>query len=114
MSKKKKTVVELRFYEIPQNEPVLALLGENWIRNYGHDVKNEHFHNIMEVALCRDGEGSLLFNGKEIAYDTGSVCVLPANYPHTTNSKEGTKSDWEYFYVDTENVLNKLYLQMSL
>ena len=37
MGKKKKDTIELRFYEIPQNEYVLALLGENWIRDYGHD-----------------------------------------------------------------------------
>ena len=47
MGKKKKDTIELRFYEIPQNEYVLALLGENWIRDYGHDEANLHFHNLM-------------------------------------------------------------------
>lgn len=109
MSKKKKPVVELRYYEIPQNEPVLALLGENWIRNYGQDITNEHFHNLMEVGFCRDGEGIIVFNGQEFPYETGTFCVLPANYPHTTNSKQGTKSYWEYFYFEPEHVLEKLY-----
>ncbi len=37
MGKKKKDTIELRFYEVPQGEYVLALLGDNWIRDYGHD-----------------------------------------------------------------------------
>ena len=49
MGKKKKDTIELRFYEIPQNEYVLALLGENWIRDYGHDEVHLHFHNLMEI-----------------------------------------------------------------
>ena len=31
MGKKKKDTMELRFYEVPQNEYVLALLGDSWI-----------------------------------------------------------------------------------
>lgn len=109
MSKKKKPTVELRYYEIPQNEPVLALLGENWIRSYGQDIHNEHFHNLMEVGYCRDGEGSLVWNGKEKPFSAGTFCVIPANFPHTTNSREGTKSYWEYFYFDPETIVTKLY-----
>ena len=43
MGKKKKDTMELRFYEVPQGEYVLALLGDNWIRDYGHDESNLHF-----------------------------------------------------------------------
>lgn len=109
MGKKKKPVVELRYYEIPQNEPVLALLGENWIRSYGQDITNEHFHNLMEVGYCRDGEGMIGLNGQNFPYEAGMVSILPANYPHTTNSRNGTKSYWEYFYFEPEHVLAKLY-----
>ena len=58
MGKKKKDTIELRFYEIPQNEYVLALLGENWIRDYGHDEVHLHFHNLMEIGVCRNGTGN--------------------------------------------------------
>ena len=34
MGRKQKETVELRLYEIPQGEPVLALLGEEWNRVY--------------------------------------------------------------------------------
>lgn len=55
MSKKKNTVIELRYYEKPIKEPVLAMLGESWIREYGKDtngemINNLHFHNLMEIG----------------------------------------------------------------
>ena len=48
MGRRKKETVELRFYEIPQGEPVLALLGEEWNRVYGHDSSYMHFHNDQQ------------------------------------------------------------------
>ena len=61
MSKKENSVIELRYYEKPIKEPVLALLGENWIREYGKDadgkmIENMHFHNLMEIGYCVSGE----------------------------------------------------------
>ena len=32
MAKKKKGSVEFRFYEVPQEETVLALMGKKWIQ----------------------------------------------------------------------------------
>ena len=65
MGKKKKDTIELRFYEIPQNEYVLALLGENWIRDYGHDEVHLHFHNLMEIGVCRNGTGKLILDEEQ-------------------------------------------------
>ena len=62
MGKKKKDTMELRFYEVPQGEYVLALLGDNWIRDYGHDESNLHFHNLMEIGYCKNGTGELILN----------------------------------------------------
>ena len=55
--KKKKEELEFRFYEIPQNQPVLALLGEKWVQHYGSGVDRLHFHNYMEIGYCYGGEG---------------------------------------------------------
>ena len=33
--------------------------------------------------------------------------VIPANYPHTTNSDIGTISRWEYLFIDVEGFLDK-------
>ena len=45
MARKKKEIMELRFYEVPQGETVLALLGDKWNRVYGHEELHLHFHN---------------------------------------------------------------------
>ena len=50
MSKKKKPKMEYRYYEIPAGSPVLALLGEKWIQNYGRNIDYLHFHNHLEIG----------------------------------------------------------------
>ena len=39
MQKREKEYVEFRYYEIPQRVPLIALMGERWVRG-------------MEVILC--------------------------------------------------------------
>ena len=76
MGKKKKDTIELRFYEIPQNEYVLALLGENWIRDYGHDEVHLHFHNLMEIGVCRNGTGKLILDEEQRPYQPAMLKFL--------------------------------------
>lgn len=84
MASKKKQELQLRFYEVPQGELVLPLIGPSWIRDYGHDTPYFHFHNLMEIGYCIDGEGTVTLDGKDIPYETGMLTVIPRNYPHTT------------------------------
>lgn len=109
MGRKQKETVELRFYEIPQGEPVLALLGEEWNRVYGHDNFYLHFHNLMEIGICRKGEGELIINEHTYIYRTNSVTLIPPNIPHTTISNGMTRNSWEFLYVDVNHVMEELY-----
>lgn len=59
----KKKEIEFRYYEIPQNEPCIALLGEAWVRPYGMD--SLHFHNYMEIGFCYDGIGELVLDEQD-------------------------------------------------
>lgn len=97
MGRKQKETVELRLYEIPQGEPVLALLGEEWNRVYGHDNFYLHFHNLMEIGICRKGEGELIINEHTYTYRTNSVTLIPPNIPHTTISNGMTRNSWEFY-----------------
>ncbi len=107
---KKKDIMELRFYDIPQNEPVLALLGESWIREYGHDEPNMHFHNLYEIGYCIDGVGNLILGDLDCEYHSDMVSFIPPNYPHTTLSKIGAgASYWEFLYFDPVEIIKKLY-----
>ena len=36
--KKKKPKIELRYYYMPAGSPILPLLGERWVQNYGTGV----------------------------------------------------------------------------
>ena len=48
MSRKKKMKMEYRFYEVPEKCPVLALLGEKWVQNYGDRTADTlHFNNYL-------------------------------------------------------------------
>ncbi len=109
MAKKKKESVELRFYEIPQGEQVLALLGEKWDRVYGHEEHKLHFHNLMEIGICRRGEGILYLDNEKYEYRTGTVSVLPENFPHTTISSGEKTNFWEYLFFDPKTIVMELY-----
>lgn len=107
MEKKRKEYAEFRFYEKPSKEPVLALMGENWVRKYGEDVDCLHFHNMVEVGFCNWGKGKMVLNKKEFDYSAGSFTFIPHNYLHTTNSEKTCR--WSYLFFDMEEVVMDLY-----
>ena len=110
MGKKKKDTMELRFYEVPQNEYVLALLGDSWIRDYGHDESNLHFHNLMEIGYCKHGTGELILNEESKPYEPAMVSIIPQNYPHVTISDtDSGPSFWEYLFFDPMVIIHELY-----
>lgn len=73
MSRKKKPRMEYRYYEVPEKCPVLALLGEKWVQNYGYQIDYLHFHNMMEIGVCYYGEGTIVLEDKEIPYGGGHL-----------------------------------------
>lgn len=109
MASKKKQEVEFRFYEVPQNEHVLPLLGESWIREYGSDIIKLHFHNLMEIGYCIRGEGEIILDGVSVPYGPGMLTIFPENYPHSTKSKANTKSYWEYLFFSPKDILRESY-----
>ena len=40
-SMKKRGYVEMRYYDVPQKEWVLALLGQEWVRAYGEGIRQK-------------------------------------------------------------------------
>ena len=107
MGRKKRDTIEFRFYEIPQGQSCLALLGEKWIMVYGKDDKFLHFHNLFEVGYCRNGSGDLILDEKVCKYDSEMLSVIPANYPHSTYSTE--PNFWEYIFFDAEDIIRQLF-----
>lgn len=102
----------VRFYEIPRSESVLALPGEARDGRHAAEAKRPHVHNLMEVGVCRAGEGVLALDGRETAYEAGMVTVIPAGCVH--RAAGGKKELWELFYLDPVLVLSALYPDNTL
>ena len=110
MSKKKNVHVELRYYEIPQNEFVLALLGDSWKRVYRQDANELHFHSLMEIGYCYYGDGEIVFQDRVPShYTDDSFSVIPQNVPHGTWSYGEGENYWEYLFIDVETFLTGVY-----
>ncbi len=107
MGRRKRERLEFRFYEIPQNESVLALLGDSWRREYGRDTKYLHFHNLMEIGLCHEGSGVLTLDGSDCPFSPGTLSVIPANCPHDTHSER--EAFWEYLFLDPAPLLREAF-----
>ena len=109
MGRKKRDKIEFRFYELPQGESVLGLMGERWVGMYGHKdrAKELHFHNLFELGYCRQGTGSLILGEKQNQYHANMVSMIPANYPHSTVSDE--VSYWEYLFFDPAQLIHELF-----
>ena len=105
MAKKKKQPAEFRFYELPQDEPVLALMGNKWIQVYGENIDNQHFHNLLEIGLCHYGEGDLVLEEDFYRFAPGMISCIPANFLHVTRSDQGVPAFWEYLYLDPEEII---------
>ncbi len=105
MSKRKKSKMEYRYYQVPDGSPLLALLGEKWVQTYGEGIDYLHFHNYLEIGYCYEGQGELVIAEQSFRFRGNQFSVIPKNCPHTTNSDLGTVSRWEYLFVDVEGFL---------
>lgn len=106
---KQRERVEFRYYGIPETESVLALLGEDWIREYGKEIKYLHFHDLMEIGYCHWGDGEVVLGQEQVPFSGHSIMIVPPRLPHTTNSVEGTKGYWEWMYIDLEKTICEVY-----
>ena len=113
MAKKKKSKVEYRYYELPADSHILALLGDEWIQTYGRNIDYLHLHNYMEIGYCYYGTGELILEEDVHSYCGGTFSVIPASVLHTTNSTPGTVSRWEYLFLDVDGYLSDLYPENS-
>lgn len=116
MAAKKKQEIEFRYYEVPEGEQVLALLGESWRRVYGDDIHGYslHFHNLLEIGFCVEGAGDIVLDEDTIPYETGALTVIPMNCPHVTNSRKNGLNYWEYLFLDPAAILHAAYPKEKL
>ncbi len=106
MSKKKKGSAEFRYYEVPREEAVLALMGNKWIQVYGENI-NLHFHNLIEIGYCHYGAGELVIEEDQYRFGAGMVSCIPANFLHVTKSDTHVRAFWEYLYISPADILKQ-------
>ena len=69
--------MELRYYKMPEGSPILALLGQKWIQNYGNDIDYLHFHNYLEIGFCYEGQGFLILGEDKVRFHDREFTVIP-------------------------------------
>jgi len=106
--KQNNTKFQYRYYEVPPDSHMLAILGKSWLREYDNDKDLLHFHNCMEIGYCHSGGGYLTFRDKMLPYQKKMFSIIPAQYPHNTNSRPGGKCHWEYIFISVDSFLDKL------
>ena len=63
---KKKGYVEMRYYDVPQKEWVLALLGQEWVRAYGEGIGYLIFTICSSSESAERGQGCLSWTEKSV------------------------------------------------
>lgn len=107
-----KEKVEFRYYEVPKELPVLALLGEKWEIPYGTD--SMHFHNHLEIGYCYYGDGQMCHGNMMSHYNVGTVTIIPKNHPHRTNADVRKIQKWEYLFIDADELLHAAYTERQV
>lgn len=101
--------IEYRYHVIPENISLLAFLGRKHIENAETQPDAWHYHNYLEVGYCRNGKGEIRFEKESMHFEEEMFSIIPRNCPHRTMYEKGCNGEWEYFLVDTENIINEMY-----
>ena len=104
-----KGTVELRYYDIQQNEFLLALQNKNWQNKYQTESDGLHFHNLLEIGICSQGQGTMRLEDQQVDFSAGMISIIPANFPHNTVPEGEAGNTWAYLFVDPEKVLATFY-----
>ncbi len=105
MAQEKKKI-EFRYYNIPAGEYVLPKIGKGWEQEYGIGYHGMlHFHNYMEIGYCYHGDGTLEIEDRQYHYGDQMFTIIPANMPHTTESKAGNICKWEFLFIDIDEFI---------
>lgn len=89
---------DARFCDIPKDDLVVLIDGNQWTSDYGFDEKKMHFHKILEIGICDfENEPS-----------RGCIRIVPENSPHRLpDNYEDAK--WTYLYIRIDRILGGMY-----
>ncbi len=107
--KRRKDYIEFRRYDLSGSEPVLVMNVDTWKKCYPDGTRILHFHNLMEVGYCHEGDGSLIIDNKEYPFGKDMISIIPANMTHGTFSENDHFGHWHYLFFDVESIISELW-----
>ena len=84
MVRKNRKKITFRYYELPRDSYVLPMLGGSWIRRSEHENPELHYHNLLEIGYCCQGEGEVILEKGVYPYFPETFTIIPRSCPHAT------------------------------
>ena len=106
---KKKSQIEFRRYDLSGNEPILLMDVDTWQKCYPDGTRILHFHNLMEIGFCYEGNGMLVLGEQEYPFGENLISIIPANMAHGTFSDTNQFGHWHYIFFDVMNIVSEFW-----
>ena len=109
--------VEYRSYDIRRDFPVFAFLREHsgypGLQAESEQLDFMHFHNMIEIALCHEGDGQAWIEDKYYRFSSGdAVIILPYATHFLKNRFSGGAAlpcACEFFYFKTDWLVKPMF-----
>ena len=109
--------VEYRSYDISRDFPVFAFLSENssypGLQAEEEQLNFMHFHNMIEIAYCHEGDGQAWIEDKHYRFSAGdAVIILPYATHFLKNMFSGgvpLPCACEFFYFRTDWLVQPMF-----
>ena len=94
-------------YNLSPDFPVTELSKEK-LNVHDQQIDYLHYHNLLEIGYCYEGEGIFFVNDKMIPYCKGDVSIIFRNQFHIARSNNGFVSKWDFIMLDPVVLLTHL------
>lgn len=104
----KQVNLEYREYQFSKEFPLFTLLsGEFCFPKPQTELNFMHFHNCVEIGVCKSGRQILYVEDKILDMGPGDICIIPPYAMHITQALPHCKEtiSCEYLYFLPESVL---------
>lgn len=100
--------LEYREYQFQPDFPLFALQeGEFVFPKPFTELRRMHFHNCVEIGICRRGRQILYVEDQVMEFGPGDICVIPPYAMHITQAENADSKEvsCEYLYFQPETML---------
>ena len=105
----KQVNLEYREYQFSSDFPLFTLLlGEFRFPKPSTELDFMHFHNCVEIGICRSGKQILYVEDQVMEMEEGDICIIPPYAMHITQALPSYEEELfcEYIYFLPETILS--------